>query len=579
MRNTRELIVLLSGLLLLSMAPATARGDTTVTLSAVDSGWYKPEGSHNADNDNYIVGKVSMTGELRNFFVFDLSTIRGPIRNATLRILNPGAGYNSVDAQETYTTFDVATAIAELVATNDTRTDIHADLGSGSTYGSVQVFEPSNNVVVEVNLNGSGLAALNSAQGLVAIGGALTSLRGQDDEYIFGGSDGASLRQLVLTVGSPLMISEFRFGGPQGVSDEFIELYNNDFAPLTVSTSDGSSGWAVVSADGVTRFTVPNGTTIPQRGHYLISNNSMPGYSLGDYGGSLAAAPNGTYTGDIPAGSGLAVFESANPANFTVAKRLDAVGFSDVADGLYREGAGLNPAGGITDFSQHSFTRLLTAGTPQDTGDNANDFVSLATDQSQGAKLGVPGPENLTSPVQRNATIKASFIDPNCAGNGASTSACARVRDVTPVTNGTNGTLSIRRRFRNGTGMPLTRLRFRVVDITAGVAPAGIADLRLLTSSDTPAATLVGGGTVLISGLTLEEPPGQSFGGGLNATVSAGTINLGSPLAPGAAINVQFLLGVEQGGSFRFFINVEALPGGAASPPEAKLSPLKKAKH
>ena len=185
------------------------------------------------------------------------------------------------------------------------------------------------------------------------------------------------------------------------------------------------------------------------------------------------------------------------------------------------------------------------------------------------ALIAAPGPENLSSPVQRNATVKASFIDPNCAGNGAATTACARVRDLTPIINGTNGTLLIRRRFRNSTGVPLTRLRFRVVDMTAGAAPAGTADLRLLTSTDTPSATLVGGGTVTISGLSLDEPPGQSVGGGLNATVSAGSINPGAPLAPGASINVQFLLGVEQGGAFRIFFNIEALPGGAATPQES----------
>jgi hypothetical protein len=579
MRNRRNLILVFSALLLLVSAPPGLRADTNVTLNALDSGWYKPDGSHDSDNDNYIAGKVGAAGELRNFFVFDLSTIRGPIKSATLRIFHPGSGYNSVDPQETYTTFDVSTAIAELMATNVMRTDIHADLGSGSTYGSVQVTDPSNNVVVELNLNGVGLATLNSAQGLVAIGGALTSLRGQDDEYIFGGSDGSSLRQLVLTVGPPLLISEFRFSGPQGVSDEFVELYNNDFAPLTVSTGDGSSGWALVSADGMIRFTVPNGTTIPQRGHYLISNNSASGYSLGDYGGSMAASPDGNYTGDIPADAGLALFDSANPANFTMAHRLDAVGFSGVADPLYREGAGLVPAAGITTFPQFSFVRWLTSGTPQDTNDNASDFMNVATDQSQGAKLGAPGPENLASPVQRNATVKASFIDPNCAGNGVATSACARVRDFTPAINGTNGTLLIRRRFRNSTGAPLTRLRFRVVDMTTGAAPVGTADLRLLTSTDTPAATLVGGGTVSISGLILEEPPGQTSGGGLNATVSAGAINLAAPLAPGASINVQFLLGVEQGGTFRLFFNIEALPGGAAKPQETdEVARVKKAK-
>jgi hypothetical protein len=56
MRYPRKHIVLFSGLLLLCLGPAPAWADTTVTLSAVDSGWYKPDGSHDAANDNYIAG-------------------------------------------------------------------------------------------------------------------------------------------------------------------------------------------------------------------------------------------------------------------------------------------------------------------------------------------------------------------------------------------------------------------------------------------------------------------------------------------------------------------------------------------
>jgi hypothetical protein len=37
-------------------------------------------------------------------------------------------------------------------------------------------------------------------------------------------------------------------------------------------------------------------------------------------------------------------------------------------------------------------------------------------------------------------------------------------------------------------------------------------------------------------------------------------VALSSPLAPNATIDIQFLLGVEETGSFRFFINIEALP-------------------
>src|SRR5689334_6822552 len=57
-----------------------------------------------------------------------------------------------------------------------------------------------------------------------------------------------------------VLISEFRLRGPGGASDEFIELYNNTETPISVSTTDGSSGWAIAASDGVIRFVVPNGT-------------------------------------------------------------------------------------------------------------------------------------------------------------------------------------------------------------------------------------------------------------------------------------------------------------------------------
>src|SRR5262245_10304641 len=77
-----------------------------------------------------------------------------------------------------------------------------------------------------------------------------------------------------------LLISEFRFRGPAGVNDEFIELYNNTDSPLTVNAVDGSSGFAVAAADGVVRVVIPNGTIIPARGHYLGANNGTGCRSL-----------------------------------------------------------------------------------------------------------------------------------------------------------------------------------------------------------------------------------------------------------------------------------------------------------
>src|SRR5215813_944035 len=135
-----------------------------------------------------------------------------------------------------------------------------------------------------------------------------------------------------------------------------------------------------------------------------------------------------------------------------------------------------------------------------------------------------------------------------------------------------NGTMSIRRRFVNNTGAAVTRLRIRLVDSSS--FPSGsAADLRALSSTDITVSGIADSGTcastgtptstpctVTVFGTTVEQPPTQNLGGGLNSSLRAGTVTLGTPLAPGQSINLQFLLGVQSQGSFKFFFNVEALP-------------------
>ena len=131
----------------------------------------------------------------------------------------------------------------------------------------------------------------------------------------------------------------------------------------------------------------------------------------------------------------------------------------------------------------------------------------------------------------------------------------------------------LRRRFVNNTGANVTRLRFRIVDFSSLPASGAIADLRALNSTTitvsgiTDSATCAATGTpstapctVTVFGTTLEEPPNQPLGGALNSTMSAGTITLPTPLAPGQSINFNFRLGVQNTGAFKFFFNVEALP-------------------
>ena len=380
-----------------------------------------------------------------------------------------------------------------------------------------------------------------------------------------------------------LIISEYRVRGPNGASDEFIEIYNNSGTDHTVSAASGN-GYGIAASDGVTRCTIPNGTVIENRGHYLCVNSV--GYSLASYpaGNGATATGDATYTQDILPGVGIAIFNNdIGGGSYSLANRMDAVGPAAEANPIYKEGNGLP---GLASFDMnYSFYRdecgkggsITTFGpcpnsAPKDTNDNAADFVFIdpnATDAGGGQRLGAPGPQNLSSPPKgAGNSLQVSLLDP-CV---AETSAPNQVRDFTsdPARNADAGTLDLRRVITNNTGASITRLRYRIVDLTTSAAPPGIADLRPLTSTNVvvpvhQGACGSGTSTVTVHGTTLETPPSQPKGGGFNSSLSSGSVTLASPLAHGASLNVRFLLGVQQTGSFRFRVVLESLPRSGGS--------------
>jgi hypothetical protein len=358
-----------------------------------------------------------------------------------------------------------------------------------------------------------------------------------------------------------LVISEFRFHGPAGVSsatDEFIEIYNRTGANFAVAATDGP-GFSVAASDGVVRCVIPNGTIIPVRGHFLCANSA--GYSLG-----LFATPDASYSADIPDADGIALYRTAVTSNFSVSTRLDAVGFNSVGNALYKEGVGLNL---ITGDGEYSLVRKYVAGVPVDSDDNANDFVFVATDAGvYGAtsQRGAPGPESLSGPIENNVKLPSALIDNTQPASAAPN----RVRDTTPGSGATAlGTLDIRRKFTNNSGQTIDTLRFRIVDLTTTNTPGVTlpqADLRLLTAGDTTA----NGGTITVVGSILQSPSDPVNGGGLNSVV---TVALPGGLAVGASINVRFLLGVATSGNFRFYINAEPTGAGVTTTPVILVKP------
>jgi hypothetical protein len=376
------------------------------------------------------------------------------------------------------------------------------------------------------------------------------------------------------------IISEFRLRGPQGVRDEYVKVYNPGATPIIVETTDGSDGWALGFSPNGTTITgvavIPNGTVIPAHGSFLITDNpdnTAGGTSALTY--SLNATPSiavrnaDSDTGwafDLADNGGVALFNTANTANFAAGTRLDSAGFAPIAAGLFKEGAGIPAITAATPTGQMTFHRILTTGVPQDTGANENDFqfVDPALENlTVQSKLGAAGPQNLDSPLNSpGATFPSVVLD----GAVSATTAPNTLRVPTPaVTNGAFGTITFRRTFTNNTGADLKRLRFRVVDITTAIAAGPNADLRP-TSISAGSVFLSGGGTVNVTGSTLETPPTQTLGGGYNSTISAASIALATPLLAGASLNLQFSATVNVEGNYNFCLIPEGDTVTASAP-------------
>lgn len=413
-----------------------------------------------------------------------------------------------------------------------------------------------------------------------------------------------------------ILISEFRTRGEgttppgsDGSADEFIELYNNTDQSITIidavpgadPTGPNGAGWRIAGAQGASETTflvIPQTLStagplaIPPRGYFLISTQpaspSPAGntYSLSTYptgtgitasgSANISVNPASATVGFLPDDIGLAIFSTATA---TSARRLDSVGYSSVTNADYKEGAGLAPAAGITTSGQHSWVRRTVptgsprAGYPQDTGNNAADFVLVSTTGGMidgiASVLGAPGPQRgptmtafttTSAPMHTADSMTSSVVDPAQPDSAAPN----LVRDSTAVTNGTSGTLKIRRKYTNSSGQALIAMRFRIVGLstlTGGAAPAGQLDLRAL-NSPTQTITLTDTTTVTAQALTLQTPAAQPLGGGLNSSLAEGVITTTAPLANGASTVVEFNFGVNTAGSLPYAITIiaEGLP-------------------
>src|SRR6266566_1964118 len=163
---------------------------------------------------------------------------------------------------------------------------------------------------------------------------------------------------------SGIIISEFRFDGPNGAGDEFVEIVNNNSVPKTIVSSDannlkGFSAWGLVAGKPKKICTIPFNTLLAPGQHFLCAK--LPGYELSNYAAPDDNIANYTAVG-LDADGGVALFSSedvgvASDGSFSSGTgpvfREDAVGFkkknsdtfSNPQHPTVREGVGLNPIG------------------------------------------------------------------------------------------------------------------------------------------------------------------------------------------------------------------------------------------
>jgi uncharacterized repeat protein (TIGR01451 family) len=362
-------------------------------------------------------------------------------------------------------------------------------------------------------------------------------------------------------VAREVLISEFRLSGPGGSEDDYIELYCNRNTDCNIG-GISLRGYDPVNA-GDFSMTFPPQTVIPARQYFLVGDSR--GYSLSSYGApNIDVALSQPEEPDPPFffhdNEGLQLIGSDEP---TV---IDSVGFTGGGnEAQYVEGTGLQRASSRP-ADQYAYVRkrtMETDGLPQDSNNNANDFVLVSVTGTAHAGisalpvLGAPGPQGLTSPLTySNSQVTGVLVDQTKSKDDDPN----RVR----VGSGNSGTLSIRRSFTNNTGVTLDYLGFRVIEITTLNSPTeveGQAELRLVTSSSTAADVPSRGGIIDIFGTTLEYDnalePQQPNGGGLNSSVFTNFSESGI-FQPNATVDVQFLMNVVKSGSYRIFVYVEA---------------------
>lgn len=181
---------------------------TTIDINNSHLGFYEDGQQRNPASAGYYVSYGGDEDETRSFFSFDLSNVNETITSATLELFIGASDLG------TLTLYDVSTPANTLV--NDQGSNyIFDDLGSGLSYGQMEMTNNLTNRAIQIELNSDALSSINLAGGLFSIGASYFSTWNDsllEAAYLTGDPNFWAENKLILNTEVPLPPALFLFG-------------------------------------------------------------------------------------------------------------------------------------------------------------------------------------------------------------------------------------------------------------------------------------------------------------------------------------------------------------------------------
>lgn len=294
-----------------------------------------------------------------------------------------------------------------------------------------------------------------------------------------------------------LVISQFRWRGPGGSTDEYVEITNK-----TASQIITPFGLSIAAETSGLLAQIPAGTIIRPYGQYLAANRA--GFSLQNTPETGYADPDSSWAVDVGDAEGVGIFSSA--VTFSAGTKIDSVGFTGSVAPWF-EGAGLSPAAGISENAQWAWFRRFSGSVILDNGVNNTDVRLQSIDGAVLSGLqSLLGPPNPRNRWIRNLPGLTVTVADQALGGGAQPN---RLNVVGGGLAGSN-LFYFRWKFTNNSSQPISSVRIRMVRLNTyptgtPTSDGGTGEWHATESSDVE-IPITGQGNVTAYGWRPEAP-------------------------------------------------------------------------